>query len=88
MQTRAKTLFLLKNEIRCRIAYGLKKNKNNVYFELTLSEKKNRLKTDKYNECNPYIVYIFVFTALIHCILEKDTETINTKEFTSKRKDG
>ena len=39
MQTRAKTL---KNDQRCRVGYGLKKNENKGDVELT----KNSLKTD------------------------------------------
>ena len=39
----------IKNEKRCRAAYGLKKNENNGDVELTRSQKNNnRLKTDKY----------------------------------------
>ena len=37
-----------KNDKICRAAYGLKKNENNGGIELTLSQKSNSLKTDKY----------------------------------------
>ena len=40
--------FIIKNEKRCRVVQGLKKNKNMGDIELTLSQKINILKTDKY----------------------------------------
>ena len=56
----------------------LKNQKNKGDVKLTLSQKEtnNSLKTDKYNDCNPYIVCIFVFTALIHCTLCRDYSLI------------
>ena len=47
---------------------ALKKNENKGDVELTLSQKKQSENGQIY-DCNPYIVFIFVITALIHCIL-------------------
>ena len=52
-------IFFFFNEKSFSVAYGLKKNENKRYVELTLSQqKKQQLKTDKYKtaipECAPY----------------------------------
>ena len=47
-------IFFFFNEKSCRVAYGLKKNENKRYVELTLSQqKKQQLKTDKYMTAIP-----------------------------------
>ena len=66
----------LKNDVGLLLAQ--KRTKNKGYVELTLPQKQpnNSLKTDKLYDCNPYIVCILVFTALVCCTLCSDCSHI------------
>ena len=44
---------------------ALKKNENKEDVELTLSQKQRE--NGQIYDCNPYIMFVFVFTALTHC---------------------